>query len=257
MIQQVSLLIFKPLDKNEKITDRFNRFVYCSEPIIRNFKILSSYLSRKQNLDPVCFSILFPIIQGIYTLPNVIPGCENAFSILESCWSPEFACQTSVRPMLVKVVETTLKVLANIRAEQSNAETFLIRILTQNRLESQEWHQVLGNEGILSSSEKVKLAILKSLKVMIEESSSSNLPIEAMSKIWVLRFDEEQTVQELANLTWEIEKKVMSSDCIQCIFPLLLVWLYLFYILYYLFIFIYDFFNDTRYTILCSIKISM
>ena len=223
------MLIFKPLDKNEKIADRFNRFVYCSEPIIRNFKILSSYLSRKQNIDPICFSILFPIIQGIYTLPNVIPGCESTFSILESCWSAEFACQTFVRPMLVQIVETTLKVLANIRSEQSNAEAFLIRILTQNRLESHEWSQVLGNEGILSSSDKVKLAILKSLKVMIEDSSSSssssslNLPIEAISKLWVLRFDEEQTVQELANLTWEVKKIDMSSDCIQCIFPLILV----------------------------------
>ena len=125
----ISTVVQKPF-WGENLQQRFKELMYLSAPIARVTKELHFNLARGKVFSEEMMLFVYPIIQGIFCMPSILPDCDNAFLVLEMGWMSSFSSKSpsSLGQLKCAVLETCLKVLANFRVENSNPEKFFSKM---------------------------------------------------------------------------------------------------------------------------------
>ena len=219
-LRTVSIVIQAPLKKGESMQQRFNNLTYLSGPIVRVVRELHVNLVRGKAFSEEMMHIVYPIIQGIFSMPHIVPDCEYAFSVLEMGWMSSFSAKS---PTLVHlkfaVLEVCLKVLANFRVEHANPERFFVWVMRNGPV---EWGPVLSDLGVLSPSTRVKLTCLRAVQALMEDGLRvEKLSIDAVISLWLLRFDVDEGLAETTSALWTEKQLSLSPSFNDLLIPLL------------------------------------
>jgi hypothetical protein len=241
-IRIASTLLERPLEPKETHQMLLDQASEHAAPVERAVSGLASCAGCFP-LDPPSVHFVFPILRAVLSLPQVLPGCEQAFKVMienyflpgESIlsfetegveykededgplWEDEYKV---LRPLRKQMLDIALKVMTHVKLA-TNPEQALLRLTEQIPLSPGEWTSLLGVSGLLNESVTVRVACLRSMMVMTLQAMdlTSNPLVE--SRLWLLCHDIDETCASLANQVWAERGQPLSAQYAQPLLALL------------------------------------
>lgn len=231
-LRLIATIVDRPLrpkeTEGEAKARKYKELVEMSQPIVRLVKncqtivfrmgpakspsisssVSSSAISSSASLRPSTIQMLVPVLQGVLSLPNLLPGAEASWMVLESIWPKstfEHANLSPLRNFHASVIEVCLSVLFKFSRLEPSADKVLYRLTSQvSPLSHSEWLPLLGSQGLLCSDGGVRLIVLKAIHQALTPPSSTEPknPL-LLTRLWVTKYDEVDEIRQFASEVWD------------------------------------------------------
>lgn len=213
-----------PLARRETQESRFQKVVNASAPLLGCVKQVSATADRCA-LDATSAHLLFPIMRAILSLPMMIPGCEDAFKVVDELYPlPEFDDSadgleskeednyfTLVRPLRKEMIELALRVMASFPKIEPDPEGVLLKLTAIVPLSPAEWGPLLGSFGLLHPEAPVRSACLESISAMLDEGFDLRGNPLLESRLWLAVHDPDEECAKVGAEIWGNRGEQLST----------------------------------------------
>ena len=210
-LRVVELFANRCLKVNETESQKYVETVAAASPISKVTSQLFLFFARGKKMSIYSCALILPIIEAIFSLPTLLPGCEGSLLILNSLWQ-QLCSSSDISIFRKKFIIMCINVLEKFPRLEPSAEQLLIQIMsTANVKVDEEELLILAANGLMNKESNVRIACLKA----IDRSFLSF--VELFEKVFMLSFDDDEHVSQNASKVLEGYQK--SS---QMLFPSLL-----------------------------------
>ena len=201
----IELFANRLLKRNESESQKYAEILPSVSPISKVVSQLFLFFARGKKLSVYSCAIVLPIIEAIFALPTLLPGCEGSVLVLNSLWQ-QFS-SSSCYNFRNKFIVMCINVLEKFPRLEPSAEQLLIQIMTSSSDIDHDELDLLGAYGLLNKESNVRIACLKAI------SSSFLNDNEIFQKVFMLSFDDDEHVSQCANKLLESGKISPMSLC--------------------------------------------
>ncbi len=208
-------------EKNREIIEkeRMNNVMALAGPYIRMIKGIQPLIMRQRDsasdssvlLDNIALVyVLTYILHHLLTLPQLVPGCEASWMLLEAIWAKSYITLFNtnnhkkkenlvlLRPLQGLILESCLCVLNKFNRLEPAVDKVLFSFAVGNLSEG-EWDILLSIDGLFNTDSTIRLVILKVIASLIYTSVGAvDIPQKLIVSLWTRLHDDSEAVRALS-----------------------------------------------------------